>query len=43
VYELGFGPIPPPPEPERFSLSFEAWTLLGLIAAGFAVLLRQRD
>lgn len=43
VYELGFGPIPPPPEPERFSLSFEAWTLLGLIAAGFAVFLWQRN
>lgn len=43
VYELGFGPIPPPPEPERFSLSFEAWTLLGLVVAGFAVFLWQRN
>ncbi len=42
-YQLGFGPIPPPPEPEHFALTFETWTLLALISAALGVFLWQRD
>ncbi len=42
-YQLGFGPIPPPPEPEHFALTFETWTLLALVSAALGVFLWQRD
>lgn len=42
-YQLGFGLIPPPPEPERFALTFETWTLLALVSAALGVFLWQRD